>query len=302
MQNDEQDRIVQDYLRQSMEILRNRGERTGLDTLESIAREAGMGDDEIARIKAAAHEHFERGSGFLRHHQWDDAIKELTMARALNPVDVPTLSGLAQAHAGRWREKKSHTDSQQAEELARRCIEFDPDHEASFQLLEELHPSHGAPAPPTTPADLGAYATNVRARVRRTIAFSVLGTILVSFIALGIIGSQMKKSKPDIPVPITLVSNPAMPGMQLHLDRAVLMDSDNVFCVRGDVSPPLDSGGRATRPTSINLRLDLFDRGGVCLVADTFAVTPCKVHTGFYFVHRDEPYNKRIASARLTPL
>jgi hypothetical protein len=86
------------------------------------------------KIRELGERDLERGEGFLRHSMWDEAILALGDAETMLPDDLRVLHARARAHFRRGR----RGDDAQVRELARRCLELQPDHEASFALIKQL--------------------------------------------------------------------------------------------------------------------------------------------------------------------
>ncbi len=129
------------YLKRVMALKEERRRTPSEEDLEAIAREIGLSDEDLAAINQAAEDHAVRGQGYLEHGRYGDAIGELEEAAAVSPRRVEWLHALARAHAGRWRESRDAADRQCAEALARECLEIDPHHQASYEVLNELDSS-----------------------------------------------------------------------------------------------------------------------------------------------------------------
>ncbi len=111
--------------------------------LRSIALDIGLDEKDLVAVEQAAEDHFVRGQGFLEHRRYSDAIVELEEAVALAPRRVERLHALSRAHAGRWLEPQAgsardRSDHVRAETLARECLEIDPQHGPSFEVLNTL--------------------------------------------------------------------------------------------------------------------------------------------------------------------
>ncbi len=137
MSGNDQD-ILKIYLQKVMELSDARSSGPTEAELRNIAREVGISEAELAAAARSAQDHKTRGLGFLEHQRYDDAATELSEAAALAPNQLDIQHALAQAYAGRYQQRGHGQDRQRAESLARRCLELDPDHRASFELLNEL--------------------------------------------------------------------------------------------------------------------------------------------------------------------
>ncbi len=135
------------YLKRVMALKEERRRSPSEDELRSIAREIGLSDEDLAAIDQAAEDHAVRGQGFLEHQRFGDAITELDEAVAVAPRRVEWLHSLAQAHLGRWHQEREPADRERAETLARECLEIDPRHAASYEVLNHLDDSPPVPRP-----------------------------------------------------------------------------------------------------------------------------------------------------------
>lgn len=126
------------YLKRVMALKEERRRTPSEEELKSVAREIGLSEEDLAAIDQAAADHALRGQGFLDHRRFDDAITELEEAVSIAPRRVEWLHALAQAHLGRWQQVRDGVNRDRAEALARECLEIDPHHAASFEVLNEL--------------------------------------------------------------------------------------------------------------------------------------------------------------------
>jgi hypothetical protein len=297
MNDADRDRIVRDYISQAMEI--QNGKHDEIPDLKDIARELGMTDEEIAGVERAAAEHLERGEGYLRHRQWEDAIGELTVATALNPASIDAIYALASAYAGRWGQTRHKDDRAEAERLIKRCIDLKADHEASYTLLEQLNRGGSAARTPTwAGADLTTPAGSQQA-TKRAVVVIISVVVAIAGLVGGIIAfvgtsdsSSSKTSAKGRPIPISLAAGS---DMRLDLDDSRLYPGEGVCCVKGDVTPNVAKAGLA----GVALELDLIDSSGNVASSDRFTAWPCDKHPGSFNFHRDNPIVPGIREARL---
>jgi tetratricopeptide (TPR) repeat protein len=297
MNDSDRDRIISDYIRQAMDI--QNGKSSDIPDLNDVVRELGMTDEEIAQVHASAREHFERGSGYCRHEQWDDAINELKIATALDPMSADALYMLAKAYAGRWEEKKHKDDRAEAERFAKRSIDLKPNNEDAFALLERLN-GHTPQAKAVTSAQGAMKRVWIMVGV---FAVVILGIGVGIFTTVSSVVSTSVNSVKDIgkstaftvkgrPIPVSLAGQD---GATLQLDDARLYPKDNTCCVRGDVTPTSDMA----EAKGIDLELDLIDSSDNVAETDRFTAWPCSKHPGSFNFHRDNPIVPRIKEARL---
>ena len=151
MPQDDQ-KVLRDYLQRVMELSEKRASTPTEAELKAIAREVGISEADIEAAERSAQDHRLRGQGFLEHERYDDAIDELTEAAVLSPGRLDIKHDLASAYAGRFKKRGQKKDRQQAETLARRHLELDPQHQGSFALLNELDRAASPPSAPIPPA------------------------------------------------------------------------------------------------------------------------------------------------------
>lgn len=196
------------------------------EELREIALEIGLSESDLAAVDQAAEDHFQRGQGFLEHRRLDDAITDLSEAVALSPRRREWMHILAVAHADRWIANRDFADRDRAEALARECLEIDPRHEASFEVLNRLD----QPSSLSTPA--------ARSNAVIAIAMSaLLLTVLVASLVLwrsspkpetsaaappATTGAAEPAAEPSITAPseldIPLRLDPGTTGLSLELE------------------------------------------------------------------------------------
>ncbi len=142
-----QESTLSTYLKRVMALKEERRRTPSEEELKSVARELGLSDEDLAAIDQAAEDHAVRGQGYNEHGRYGDAITELDEAVGVAPRRVEWLHSLAQAHLGRWHEDRAPADRDRAETLARECLEIDPHHSASYEVLNGLDASPSATEP-----------------------------------------------------------------------------------------------------------------------------------------------------------
>ena len=134
--DDEQ--ILQGYLSRLMTLQDEREAWLEEADLDEAARDLGLSAEDLARLDATVAGHRQRGEQFLQRRLWDEAVDEFRKATALRPFDAELHHALARAYAGRWHASGADADRAAAERLARRTLELDADHRASYEILAEL--------------------------------------------------------------------------------------------------------------------------------------------------------------------
>lgn len=278
-----------------MELLEQRGERPERSTLEAIARELGMTDQQIAQIRSAAREHRERGTHFLEHGLWGDAVRELNGAVALNPGDADTLADAAAAFAGRWESKKDGGDRDMARQLAMRAVDLRPDCEAAFAVLGRLDPKARKRSVPSNGNSLGDAPDGTPGRGRKILfgLSAAVGGIIAAAAIFSDSGSS--GSGAGRALPIALSATAPFAGLTLQLDRCKIIPRDSVLCVEGDVTPALGAPARK----GIGMKLMIIDSNDAVVSTDQFTAWPCTTNVGAFHFHRDNPIYSRMKEVKL---
>jgi hypothetical protein len=144
------DEIFRQFIAKALEV---QAENDAKDLSEEEMRQvaASMGITP-ADLETAYNAYWQRGSGFARLRNWDDAIEELKQAAALKPSQPRVLYALADAHRQRWLQTRQPADQTQAVALANRCAELDPNHFEALKLISELKSSpRSGPRTPAVP-------------------------------------------------------------------------------------------------------------------------------------------------------
>ncbi len=138
MENPE-DKILEAYIAQVLKLqAEHRKLPLQVEELNRIASELGLSEIELDFIDQKFQDYFYRGKGYLRHHNFDKAIEELSQGLLIKPLHIETLFGLAEAHLFRWQLTHKSTDKQAALSYAERCLEIDARHEGAFLLIGRL--------------------------------------------------------------------------------------------------------------------------------------------------------------------
>jgi tetratricopeptide (TPR) repeat protein len=138
---------LHNYIERVTALQNQRNSALTLSDLQSVARELGMSDEDLAAASRSATAALERGLGHIKYRLWDDAIEELSNSVALDPANVQGLHALAVAYSERWRGNGSVADLLEAQRHARQALQIDPKHAPSFDLLSRLkEQAEGAPS------------------------------------------------------------------------------------------------------------------------------------------------------------
>ncbi len=204
-----QDSTLSTYLKRVMALKEERRRTPSEEELRSIAREIGLSDEDLAAIDQAAEDHAVRGQGFLEHRRYGDAIDELAEAVGVAPRRVEWLHSLARAYLGRWQAGGEPSDRERAEALARECLEIEPHHSASYEVLNELDATPEAPATARRSATL--------------LSLFALAMLLTVVIGLMVLWRSTEKAVAPAPVPETAKAPEAV-GTEINEATAKELD------------------------------------------------------------------------------
>lgn len=168
---------------------------------KAVALELGLTKADLLRVEAAVDAHFARGGNYLRHDRPDDAIAELTRARALAPWRADVQHALAEAHVARFHRDGAGGDRAAAARLIRARLEREPDHQPSYALLNRLD---------RPPAEAPAEAPAARAgAARRRLMLVSLGGVLLMLALSGAMALLLRLEPAPAPAPTPSPADPA---------------------------------------------------------------------------------------------
>jgi len=127
------------YIAKLLEVQQQKREiKLSPHDLKKVAKDMGITESDWAFIQSEINKRYTKGERFLKHRNWDDAIKELRQVVSLSPHHKTALISLGRAYRGRWLKKGHDTDRKNAEACARRCLDIYPEYEAAYQLISSL--------------------------------------------------------------------------------------------------------------------------------------------------------------------
>jgi hypothetical protein len=132
------DDVVRRFVERAERLRQERAAELSARDLEAIALELGMSEGDLTALRAEVDEHLTRARGYVEHELWDDAIGELAQIVDLTPGRADVLYTVALANAGRHRSTGDDGARRSAAAAARGCLQIDPSHRPSFELLREL--------------------------------------------------------------------------------------------------------------------------------------------------------------------
>jgi hypothetical protein len=159
-----QQRTLMMFVEKVSELRQARSAALSTEERRQIARELGLSDDDLAFAEKASRDYFLRGQGFLKHGRLDDAVRELQAAAVLAPENLEANFALASALVERFSSYRAPTDREDAQQAIRRCLSLEPQHDASFALLNRLDQVSLAPLASQLPQTIQLSAPPVAPR------------------------------------------------------------------------------------------------------------------------------------------
>ncbi len=280
-----QESTLSTYLKRVMALKDERRGTPSEEELKAVAREIGLSDEDLAAIDQAAEDHAARGQGYLEHGRFSDAITELEEAVGVAPRRVEWLHDLSRAYVGRWREggEAADRDRDRAEALARECLELDPHHAASYEVLNELDRSPSASSPGKRTAaviTLFAAAMLLTVVIAGTVLWNTAEDVGAPSVEAPVpeavnapvpvtskpVGNESAARELDVPVTLDPGSTGVVLGLDPRLSRLVAYGSGQSFYTLNAI---LSNRG-ASELDKLGLRLELLDDGGTVVDSATF--------------------------------
>ncbi len=128
------------------------------ERLREIAENAGLTAEDWENLCNQLNAHLAKGRNFLKFSNFTDAITELEHAAAIAPYRADVLVDCGKAHFGRWKETKSRSSQERAEELFLKALEMDPDNIDAAEHISALKQSREASRTPRKKTIIAALA------------------------------------------------------------------------------------------------------------------------------------------------
>ena len=170
--------ILQDYLARLMTMQDQRQDWLEEADLKEAAQDLGLSEKDLERLDAATKAHRTRGRSFTERGLWDEALAAYNQAATLNPFDAEAVHELAHAYLGRWRVTGDAADQAAAERYAHRTLQLDPEHSASYEVLQELKRRRVRTGGPTR-AEVNLSRTLVIATVVALVLLAMLALFIL---------------------------------------------------------------------------------------------------------------------------
>lgn len=133
------DETLRRYMEKVMQLRQERDiEHMGQEDLRQIALESGMTEEDLAYVEQRFLEYVNRGEGFLRYKNWDDAIAQFEQAIILVPHNTTVLNALATAYWNKSRagdDDMSEMSEMEARFYAEKVLTIDSQNDQALRLL-----------------------------------------------------------------------------------------------------------------------------------------------------------------------
>ncbi|KOY86759.1 hypothetical protein AD998_11925 [bacterium 336/3] len=127
---------IDDFVKKVLEIQEeNKTSKLSHKDLHAIAQELGVS---IETLEAEIKKHQQRGEGFLKFNNIDDALKALEHAYTLNPENLDTLKMLSKAHFLGWKQNKETTFKTKVLEKAEEILDLDTSNDFAFAIISHI--------------------------------------------------------------------------------------------------------------------------------------------------------------------
>jgi|GEM_PF-3747145 len=136
--SNQQDELIRAYLEQVVRIQQEESSALTQSDLEGVARELGLTDADVKRLRQRYREYVKRAEGLMDFGNQDEAIAQLRQAVALAPMRHEALSLLAHAHEQRYVVGGEKEDRAAALEMATRALQLEPSDPSSLRVLSVL--------------------------------------------------------------------------------------------------------------------------------------------------------------------
>ena len=136
--------------------------------LKEIAFEMGFTEEDWKDYLREYQKQLTAGRSFLEHKNPDDAASHLEKAISLNPYGLEANALLAETYKQKYLNTKNKAYKQKALDQARKCLQIDNKHAASYQLITELKQT-------------GKQASNKQIIIVATIIFLIISAFVMFF-------------------------------------------------------------------------------------------------------------------------
>jgi hypothetical protein len=142
--------------------------------LKEIAFEMGFTEDDWQEYLKEYQKHLTAGRSFLEHKNPGDAEAHLQKAVTLNPYAMEANALLAETYKQKYLKSRRTSDKEKAIKQAKKCLQIDNRHSASYQLISELK------------------RTGTKASTRLLLIIGVIVVLIIAFIAFFFTSSEEK--------------------------------------------------------------------------------------------------------------
>lgn len=229
------DALLRDYLQRVTALRREMNDTMTLDQVQEVARDLGMDQSDLAAAAQAAADHRERGIRYCRHEQYDDAVRELRDAVALDPFSTDGLYALADA----LRRRDNRGDEDEALRLAHRVVEIEPKNEGAYDLIRRIREGDKAAHEGHTqvPAMRQWTRDEKKRKLWRNVTLMIVTAVMVGFFSIILVST-----KSEVKVPEEATGEPSSSGITVRPDPSNPNSKEPAISIRE--TPPSEENTR----------------------------------------------------------
>ncbi len=129
------------FFEKALAIQAQRQEKLTESEKKEIALQLGFSEADWQAVLDSFKSHLDRGTEFLKRHNYEKAITELEDALIIQPGHAETLAALAQAYLGEFQHKKRKNFKEKALQYAQECLLYSPKNQEAHQVIDYFNPN-----------------------------------------------------------------------------------------------------------------------------------------------------------------
>jgi len=130
--------VLEQYIYKLYQLQMEKRQNLTKQKLIEVATEMGLSENELKEIEQDASRHIERAHSFLSSKRFDSAEIEFNAALELCPLHEEFIIQKAQMYVQWYKTDSKRSYLNEAEALAKRCLEITPNFATAIHLLNEL--------------------------------------------------------------------------------------------------------------------------------------------------------------------
>jgi len=130
---------LQRFAQTVVELQERKAARIDEETVNRVARDLGMSDEDIAKAREESRMRKARAQALRSSGNLDDAIHELELGFGFNPLDLEIMYMLADGLYTRSQKTNDQGEWERAKDLCLRLVEIAPAHKEAASLLNAIN-------------------------------------------------------------------------------------------------------------------------------------------------------------------